>query len=231
LVVSGAGDYGHENDFRIRDLHGSLTVNNVPLELIEAIHGNVNIQSTITAGPTDCGSQNGERVHAAPAPRPLTCRNVEGDLTAWVMRDELKLEAIAGRIEVNNEFGKTTLAIGHTLADKRHRIVSESGRIEVQIAPGARGRLPICAMTNCGSVRYPEAEEEILHGTTYALKDNSGIMRTWGGVLLGHSGPSPSLIGSFNQRDAIEHVVLGDDDSPGLFLFSRSGTVKILYQR
>jgi len=85
-------------------------------------------------------------------------------------------------------------------------------------------------MTNCGVVRVPEAEEEVLHGTSYSLKDNSGIMRMWGGALLAHGGPSPSLIGALNQRDAIEHVVLGDDHSPALFLFSRSGTVQIRYQ-
>jgi len=230
LVVSGAGDHSHDNDFRVSDLHGSLTARNAPLELIEAIHGNVDIQSTITAAPTG-GSGNGEWIVAAPAPRVLKCRNVEGDLTAWVMRDELNLEAITGRIEVKNEFGKTTLAVGRGLADKRHRAISDSGRIEVRVAPAARGRLPICAMTNCGVVRYPEAAEEILHGTTYALKDNGGIMRTWGGALLAHGGPQPSLIHGLNQGDAIEHVVLGDDHSPGLFLLSRSGTVQILYQR
>jgi hypothetical protein len=230
LVVSGAGDYGHDNDFRIRDLHGSLAVYNVPLELIETIHGNVSIQSTITAPPT-AAFGSGEGVVAPPAPRVLRCRDVEGDLTAWVMRDELNLEAIAGRIEVKNEFGRTTLAVGRTLADKRLRVVSESGRIELRLAPGARGRLPICAMTNCGAVRFPDQEEEILHGTTYALKDNNGIMRTWGGALLAHGGPPPSLMRAFNQGDAIEHVVLGDDHSPGLFLYSRSGTVQILYQR
>ncbi|MGA2255050.1 MAG: hypothetical protein ABSG53_10340 [Thermoguttaceae bacterium] len=231
LLVNGHGDNGNNSSFRVRDLYGLLNSSNVPLELVESIHGNVNILSTITSGPTDTGSRNGERIFCTPAPRALTCRNVDGDLIACVTRDELNLEAITGRIDVKNEFGKTTLAVGRTLADKRHRVVSESGRIEVRIAPGARGRLPICAMTNCGAVRYPEAEEEILHGTTYALKDNSGIMRMWGGALLAHGGPSPSLIGALNQRDAIEHVVLGDDHSPALFLFSRSGTVQILYQR
>jgi hypothetical protein len=225
LVVSGGGDPGH-----VSDLHGSLTAFDAPLELIETIRGNVNIQSTIT-GALTTGLGNGERVVAPPAPRVLTCRNVEGDFTAWVMRDELNLVAIAGRIEVKNEFGRTTLSVGRALPDKRHRIVSESGRIEVRLAPGARGRLPLCAMTNCGVVRVPEEEEEILHSSSYSLKDNSGIMRMWGGVLLAHGGPSPSLIRVHNPRDRIEHVVLGDDHSPALFLFSRSGTVQILYQR
>jgi hypothetical protein len=225
LVLSGGGGSG-----RVSNLHGSLNVYNLRLELVETIHGNVNIQSTITAVPsTSLG--NGVRIVAPPAPPVLTCRNVEGNLTAWVMRDELNLEAIAGRIEVKNDFGKTTLTLDRALADKRHRIVSESGRIEVRIAPGARGRLPLCAMTNCGVVRVPEAEEEMLHGSSYALKDNSGIFRMWGGVLLAHGGPSPSLMRALDQHDAIEHVVLGDDHSPALFLLSRSGTVQILYQR
>ena len=33
-------------------------------------------------------------------------------------------------------------------------------------------------------------------------------------VLLAHGGPSPNLIGALNQRDRIEHVVLGDGVAP-----------------
>jgi hypothetical protein len=223
LVVCGGGGAG-----RIRDLYGSLAVYNVPLELIETIHGDVNLQSTITGGPT-ISLGNGERVVATPAPPVLTCRNVEGDLTVSVMRAELNLEAIAGRIDVKNDFGKTALTVGRPLADKRHRIVSESGRIEVRLAPAARDRMPLCAITNCGIVRVPEEAEEMLHSSSYALKDNSGIMRMWCGALLRHGGPAPSLMGAHHQRDAIEHVLLGDNLLPSLFLFSRSGTVQILY--
>ncbi len=46
LVISGGGGAG-----RVRDLHGSLTVFNEPLEPSKSIHGNVSIQSTITANP------------------------------------------------------------------------------------------------------------------------------------------------------------------------------------
>ena len=141
LVVEGQGDAGYGNNFRIRDLHGSLTVRNVPLEMIESIHGNVNILSTITNGPTYTGMRDGERILATPAPRVLTCRNVDGDLVAWVTRDELNLDTIAGRIDVNNEFGKTTLVVGRALAERPHRVVSESGRIEVHLAPD---RLGVC---------------------------------------------------------------------------------------
>ncbi len=57
-------------------------------------------------------------------------------------------------------------------------------------------------------------EEEILNGTTYALKDNNGIMRMWGGALLAHGGPATSLIGAHNPCDVIEHVVLATTIRP-----------------
>jgi len=48
LVVTRADSQNRDYDgkFRIRELHGSLTVDNAPLDLIDSIHGNVNIAST-----------------------------------------------------------------------------------------------------------------------------------------------------------------------------------------
>ena len=55
-------------------------------------------------------------------------------MATWlrVTRDELNLDTIAGRIDVKNEFGKTTLVVGRALAERPHRVVSESGRIPPQ---------------------------------------------------------------------------------------------------
>ncbi|MGD0518868.1 MAG: hypothetical protein ABSA26_15135, partial [Thermoguttaceae bacterium] len=228
LIVRGQGDYGYEdNIFRIRDLHGPLTIENVPIRLVDSIHGNVNITCTIANGPSYSGAQNGERILAPSSPPVLTCRNIDGDLAAWLMCDELKLEAIAGRIDVKNEFGKTTLALGRELAEKPNRIVSESGRIEVSLASGSLGRSPLLALTSCGTVRT-NASDNVLEETNWTMSpDRDGIRRIWKGFKSTLDGKQAGAIDS-SQR--ISAAVVGDDRSPGLVLISRAGTIQIIYE-
>ena len=227
LVVEGQGDAGHGNNFRIRDLHGSLTVRNVPLEMIESIHGNVNILSTITNGPTYTGMRDGERILATPAPRVLTCRNVDGDLVARVTRDELNLDTIAGRIDVKNEFGKTTLVVGRALAERPHRVVLGVRANRGPPRAGSLGRLPLQALTSCGTVRS-NAAFDVLEETTHCIfPDHAGIRRGWGGFMSIRDGKSARAM---DMYDLLSAAVQGDDASPGLNLISRSGTVRVLYE-
>jgi hypothetical protein len=143
------------------------------------------------------------------------------------MCDELKLEAIAGRIDVKNEFGKTTLALGRELAEKPNRIVSESGRIEVSLASGSLGRSPLLALTSCGTVRT-NASDNVLEETNWTMSpDRDGIRRIWKGFKSTLDGKQAGAIDS-SQR--ISAAVVGDDRSPGLVLISRAGTIQIIYE-
>lgn len=84
--------------------------------------------------------------------RELTCRNIDGDVTAWFSRADLKLSDISGRIDVKNEFGDILLTATGSLSDKPHRLLSESGRVAVELTRRSLGQLPLQALTSCGTV-------------------------------------------------------------------------------
>src|SRR5262249_4099532 len=132
LILSRAGshDRDYEGTFRIRSLVGNLTVDNVPLDLIDAVDGNVRIVSTMELANTGTTHEGGLRTAYTPPPRVLTCRNISGDFSAWFTRGDLKLSEIGGQIDVRNEFGDTTMVSRSQLADKAHRLLSQSGRVE-----------------------------------------------------------------------------------------------------
>jgi hypothetical protein len=103
LILSRAGSQNRDYDgtFRIRGLDGDLTVDNAPLDLIESVRGNVTLVSTMEMANTGTQHAGGERTAYTPPPRVLTCRNIEGDFSAWFTRGDLKLSEISGRIDVN----------------------------------------------------------------------------------------------------------------------------------
>jgi hypothetical protein len=230
VTRGGSHDIDYDGSFRIRDLHGSLLAENVPLDLVDSIRGNVNITCTLELVNTGTQYKSGERTMYTPPPRLLTCRKIDGDITTWFTRADLNLESIDGRIDVKNEFGKTTLVVGRALAVKAHRVVSESGRIEVRLAPGSLGTLPLCALTNCGTVRT-NAEQDVLKDTSFTVgRDDTGASRGWQGVK------SNSRSAGFNAGeflagiDRVAAVLQDRDRSPGLDLISRGGIVQIIYE-
>ncbi len=166
LARAGSQNRDYNGTFRVRSLEGDLTVDNAPLDLIDSVRGNVTIVSTMELANTGTRHERGQRTAYTPPPRVLTCRNVDGDFTAWFTRGDLKLAEISGRIDVRNEFGDTALVALTPLAAKPHRLLSESGRVEVQLTRDALGDRPLQALTNCGSVRT-NARQDFLEDTNF----------------------------------------------------------------
>jgi len=224
VTPDGSQDRNYDGTFEIRDVRGSLTVENAPLDLVEAIHGNVLIRSTTEMVDSGMHYEKGRQTHIASAPRALTCRKIDGDLTAWFTRSNLRLEAVAGRIDVRNEFGNTTLVVGPGLAKKPHRVVSEAGWIELQVMPKTLEQLSLSALTNCGSIRT-NAAQEVLHYVSTQGRDPAGVSRDWCGLV---SGPdSPDGFGFMDRTVLVDAVLEGKDRPPGLDLISRGGAVRV----
>ena len=231
LTDEDSQDCDYAGRFQVRDLHGSLTVENAPLDLLETIHGDVSIRSTVelaNSGTRHDG--NGQTVYMTP-PRALTCRNLDGSFSAWFTRSNLKLEAIKGRVDVRNEFGDTTWAIGSSPAEKAHRVLSESGRIEVSLARKALKRLPLIALTNCGTVRT-DMGQDVLEDVMFTVgRDLAGTSRSWHGLIpKAKDGglPGSVMILSTGRLDA---ALQGSDRAAGVDLISRCGTVSVLSRR
>ena len=235
LVTSqGSVDRDYDGKFAIRDVQGPVTIDNAPLDVIEAIHGNVTITGATEMVNTGENYSGGQHTMYTPAPRTLTCSNVDGDFTAWFVRSDLKLKGIGGRIDVRNDFGDTLLDVDKALqAQQGHRVVSESGKVEVRFAKATLGKPPLFALTNCGTIRT-NVGQDVLESTNFSVArdadDGAGVARAWRGLksARGKRGDPEAMIELFDRPAA---VMRGADRRPGLDLVSRAGIVKVVGEK
>ena len=231
LVVTsdGSTDRDYDGRFAIHGLHGSLTVKNAPLDVVDSITGNVTIVQTADE-LTNTGTQHEDnwRTLYIPPPRELVCHEIDGDFSAWFTRVDLKLTGIAGRIDVRNEFGETSLTVQKPLADKPHRLLSDSGRIELSLPGNQLQRLPVLALTNCGKARCNAARDvlEEINFTTSSAGDRS--RRGWRGFTTANRGDGMRLLTLVNRLD---DILSGSDRASGLDLVSRGGTVVVSIEK
>jgi hypothetical protein len=228
LILSRAGSQNrdYEGTFRIRSLVGNLTVENAPLDLIDSVDGNVKIVSTMELANTGTHHEGGLRTAYTPPPRVLTCRNIGGDFSAWFTRGDLKLSGISGQIDIQNEFGDSTLVADGQLADKAHRLLSQSGRVEVQLTSAALAQIPLLALTNCSMVRT-NARQDVLESTSFSTSSISGLgSRDWHGVKSVRK-PEQGPASFFAGVERLNAILTGGDRSSGLDLISRGGTVVV----
>ncbi len=224
VTRDGSQDIDYDGTFSIHDVDGPVTIDNAPLDAIDGVRGNLTIIDTLELVNT--GTNNGPegRTCYTPPPRTLKCSHIDGALTAWFIRSDLKLDAIGGRIDVKNEFGNTTLTVARPLPEAPHRILSEAGRVEVQLAKGVLGKLPLQALTNCGTVRT-NASQTMLETTDFTLaRDDAGAGRAWRGLKSAIKEEPGSF---FEAAARLAAVLQGKDRSPGFDLISRGGVVKV----
>jgi hypothetical protein len=226
LVVRGGGDRGYEGEFKIKDVLGPVSLDNVPIQTIENIQGNVSV--TLTEYPGNSGTRHdasGQTFYVEP-PEPSTFSNIQGDLQAWFVRANVALSKVGGKVDVKNEFGDTAFTIDGPLAPKAHRILSESGRIDVQFAGKALGSLPLlAALTGTGVVRVAgEAGEMEMKSVNFAgpLGPEWG-RRGWKGFTS-----SREPFAGLAQMQRMPAILSGGDRPPGLDLISRNGTIRLV---
>ncbi|MBS0264626.1 MAG: hypothetical protein JSS02_22015 [Planctomycetes bacterium] len=224
LTSDGSQTIDYNGRFSIRDLHGDLTADNVPLDEIDTVVGHVTISSTTEQANTGTRHADNLRTSYTPAARVLTCENIKGDLTAWFGRVDLKLAGVGGQIDVRNEFGDTTLTLTQPLAPRAHRLVSESGRVEISLPAELLAGVPLSAFTNCGTARTNIGQDQFsdMTLTTSSVGDRS--RRNWRGFLT-KGEPDPLRFLKVIER--LDATLSGADRSPGLDAISRAGTVSI----
>jgi len=222
LVVTGddAHDRDYHGEFKVRDVHGSVLVQETPLQVIERIDGNVMItalQDFANSGITHDGSEAGPAVRFFHhyAPLNCTCKDIAGDLIASFGRVELHLENVRGRLDVRNEFGDTIFTIAKPLAKQAHRIVSEAGRVEVDAPANVLPELSLWAITSHGNVRT-NAPPETLDDFHYGGK------HSWAGFRAAKSGAQDDFFAAMERPG---RAYRGENRAPGLDLVSRGGTV------
>ena len=153
LSVMGQGNRDYGSSYEINDLGGSFEADNVPIHRIDGARGDVSV--IVTAYPGDSGtSMNGPSLTTqAYPPKASEYRKVRGALRVRACRVDLTLEGMEGRVDVANDFGRTVWVVDRPPAKVDHRVVSESGTIEVRIGKEMPGDLPMMLFSECGRAR------------------------------------------------------------------------------
>jgi hypothetical protein len=223
LMVQGTGNRDYQARYEVMDLGGPLTTSGIPIHHIGGVKGDVSIVTT-SYGEDVNTSHGPDGVTMRPVPPQETSyKDIQGNLRARFCRAALNLEGISGRVDIENAFGKTVWRSDRPLAALDHRIVAQSGPIEVRFSPAALGKLRLAVFTECGAVRLPGGntglQSLMFHGSMGDV-----ISRSWHGFFTGNQnnrGDNPS--DSLMMR--LPAALRGEGRSPGIDIISRAGTV------
>jgi hypothetical protein len=222
LMVQGAGDRDYQARYEVTELAASLVTAGIPIHKIDGVNGDVSIVATDYA--EDIRTHHGPdgiTMRSVP-PKETVYKRIAGSLRAQFCRADLTLEEIAGRVDVQNDFGKTVWRAVRPIAELDHRIVAQSGAISVQLAPAALGKLQLELFTECGSVRLPKGESGLqslmFHGNIADVTS-----RSWHGYYSGGADRSSESSPMLSGR--LPAAVRGDRRPPGIDIISRAGTV------
>jgi hypothetical protein len=228
VTDSDSLDRDYDGTFRIKDLDGPLTLFNVPLDRLEKVHGDVKIMATVEYANTGTHYENDQRTTILPPPRECVVDDVEGNLTAWFSRVNLRIGAVSGTIDVKNEVGDTRFAPIAPLADRAHRLVSASGNIDARLGRGQLDKLPIMALTTEGTVKTNAKPEELEETNFTTGNPVDGSRRDWRGLKTPRKGGAGSPLEQFERPAA---VLRGAERSPGLDIITQSGTIDLTVER
>jgi hypothetical protein len=213
----------------VRRVQGAVSIENVSVQLIEKVRGNVNFIGTVEFANSGTSHVNGLRTAYVPPASECSIREIEGNLTAWVGRMTLNLEGIAGTLDVRNEFGDTIVNAGNRLPETAHRILSQSGNIEVNFSSEPSKSLPIMALTNHGKI-ITNLPQNLFEDTNFTTQDAPTMSRrNWRGMI---SSPKTNQAGLdiWDRMQRPNLVWSGSARAPGLDLISRAGHVTVRAQ-
>jgi hypothetical protein len=222
LMIQGGGNRDYHAQYVVSNLDGPLTTTDIPIHRIEGVKGDVSILATAYA--EDISTSHGpDGVTMRPAaPGESSYKGIRGNLLARFCRATLTLEGIAGRVDVENAFGKTVWRADRPIAAMDHRIVSQSGPIEVRFSPAALGPLPLALFTECGTIRLPRGDSG-LRSQMYHGSMGDVASRSWHGFVKGQGEGRLGDLSPLFER--IPAAVRGERRPRGIDIISRAGTI------
>lgn len=223
LTDAGSRDRDYNAEFSVVGVKQPLAVFNVPLDRIENAAGDVTIVATVEYANTGTTHSDGKRVAYTPAPRGCVIAGVGGDLSAWFSRSNLHVSGVQGKIDVRNEAGDTVID-AQTLPPMPHRVLSTSGRVELQTSGTLLSELSMIALTNDGRAET-NADQATLDEVSFTSGlSTDGSRRNWRGFRT----PPTDEAERFTYFERPSRVLEGVETAPGLALISRSGAVAVV---
>src|SRR5262249_39734418 len=150
---------------------------------------------------------------------------IRGNLRARFCRADLSLERIDGRIDVENDFGRTVWSLDGVDPEKDHRLVTQSGTIEVRLGRDVPGKLPLTLFSACGPVHLADGRErKVLEPVMSHSASGDTAYRAWHGfVSLKH--PERDGLALFDRVAAALH---GRSRKPGADVINRAGAILVV---
>lgn len=226
LVVQGGGDRDYDATYEIENLDGTLDAANVPFDRVTGATGDVSIDATAYAG-TGSTTHDDHGVTVRPAvSREWAYDGIAGSLKVRTTRAGLQIGRVGGRIDVENDFGRTELTSDAPLPAKDHRIVSQSGTIEIRLSEQAVAKSGLALFTECGTIRLAPETDRGLDEKMYTTSGDSfgggdGVRRSWHGF----TNVAGDGRGSFDVLARVGAALHGEPRTPGLDIINRGGTI------
>lgn len=228
IVDEGSTDSDARGRFEVHGLTGDLLSSNFPLRAITDVTGHATVTATQEFGVEGSGLTHSNNLRDMTPAKPIGVQvhNVTDGVDLRFGRVRLDLRDIQGKLNVSNEFGDTRLVATKPFPAAAHRIVTQSGRIDVELSPEAWSSSVILAVTNHGGIRTNVAREEFDDFHLEGIDKHDGTRRSWPGFRTVVKDEDRFAV--FNLLDRFQAITENTERAAGLDLFSRSGSITIL---
>ncbi len=220
LTTQGSLDRDFEGNFSVSKITGDVTIYQAPIRELVDIDGNIVIMATAEFVNRGTLHRDGMRTARPSETATTLIRDVTGNLKAHFLRTNLEVENILGTIDVRNEFGDTSFELENAFDETSvHRIVSESGSIELSGDTALLSKIPLYAHTLSG-VLHSNIARDVLDEVSFST---GRPYRNWHGFVT----PSKDRF-AFDRHERPRMALDNQKRQPGFDLISRGGTVSIL---
>ena len=225
VTVAGEGDRDYEASYEVSKLTGSLSAANIAINRLDGVKGDVSIVATAFAGNTSTvHDDRGITIEPGPIPS-ADYQNIDGNLRVRFVRTDLTLGRVSGRIDVENDFGRTTWLADTSLGKHDHRIVSMDGPIEVRLGKSCAGRAAAGSLYRMRH-RAPRSRHE-----REVWKTRASRLRPATTCIARGTASSPLGRQSRHGFELFNHVAAalhGRAREPGVDIISRGGAIRLL---
>ncbi len=223
LMVHGQGDRDYRARFEVADLGGPLTASDIPIHRIDGVRGDVSILATAYDEDVQTVHDSGGVAMKPVPPRESAYDGIKGDLRVRACRFDLSVQGVEGRVDVENDFGRTAWRLDRPMAARDHRVVSQSGSVELRLSPDALGPLGLSLFTECGAVQLPKGDGGF-QSQMFSSNVGDVTRRSWHGFVTGKAG-GRDLESGMGLFARIAAALQGKPRSPGVDIISRAGTI------
>lgn len=228
ITASGSQDIGYDGSFRIRDHIGSLRIDAVPVQSIENVKGDVDVSARLETSNTGTSSQDDWRLAYSLDPATLAIRGIDGHVHGRFLRSDVTVSEVRGDIDIDNDFGNTSIKLTGPLKATSQKVMSEAGRITVTLNEDVLKSLPIYAITDSGSVRTNTSRQQMDDFNVGGGSTDGKIRFHVRGFTTKNSAQVMDALSELATR--FTALRTGEPREPGLDLYSRGGSVIVEVQ-